>query len=59
MAVITKLDLQVEGDTSAPRLSADFTLGLSDPGLDGPENHWHESTTGTRYRFETWIREKD
>ncbi|WP_417373446.1 dihydrofolate reductase [Glutamicibacter protophormiae] len=59
VAVITKLDLQVEGDTSAPELSADFTLGLSDPGLDGPENHWHESTTGTRYRFETWIREKD
>ncbi|MFJ2621532.1 dihydrofolate reductase [Glutamicibacter sp. NPDC087344] len=59
LAVITKLDLDVPGDTSAPQLSSDFVLGLSDPGLEGPENLWHESKTGTRYRFETWIREKD
>lgn len=59
LAVITKLDLEVQGDTSAPQLPDDFALGLSDPGLDGPENQWHKSGTGTRYRFETWIREKD
>lgn len=59
LAVITKLDLSPEGDTSAPALTDDFALGACDPSLDLEAAHWHTSSTGTRYRFETWLRQKD
>ena len=59
LAVVTKLDLAVEGDTSAPTLNASFSLGTSEPAMDEEASAWSESSTGTRYRFETWIRTKD
>ena len=59
VAVITKLDASPAGDTSAPKLTAGFALGASDPSLDSEAAHWHTSSTGTRYRFETWLRQKD
>lgn len=59
VAVITKLDLEPAGDTSAPQLSEDFAIGATDPSLDSDDANWHVSSTGTRYRFETWLRQKD
>lgn len=59
VAVITKLDLKPAGDTSAPQLSEDFAIGATDPSLDSDDANWHVSSTGTRYRFETWLRQKD
>lgn len=52
-AIITRLDLQPAGDTSAPQLPNNFTQALSDP-AEG----WHTSTTGTRYRFESWAKQR-
>lgn len=59
VAVVTKLDLSPEGDTSAPQLTTGFALGTCDPSQDSEAAHWHTSSTGTRYRFETWLRQKD
>ena len=59
LAVVTKLDVSPEGDTSAPSLTADFALGACDPSQDSEAARWHVSSTGTRYRFETWLRQKD
>lgn len=59
LAVVTKLDVSPEGDTSAPALTADFALGACDPSLESEAARWHTSSTGTRYRFETWLRQKD
>lgn len=59
LAVVTKLDRAVQGDTSAPMLDSSFSLGASEPSVDDENSAWSESTTGTRYRFETWIRTKD
>lgn len=59
VAVITKLDLTPEGDTSAPVLSEDFVMGTSDPSVESTESAWHSSSSGTGYRFETWLRKKD
>ncbi|KUM30417.1 dihydrofolate reductase [Arthrobacter sp. EpRS66] len=59
VAVITKLDLEPAGDTSAPQLSGDFAIGATEPALDSDDANWHVSSTGTRYRFETWLRQKD
>lgn len=59
LAVITKLEVAAQGDTSAPQLTADFALGTSDPSIDSEAARWHTSSTGTRYRFETWLRQKD
>lgn len=58
VAVITKLDLAPVGDTSAPVLSPDFVIGTSEPSVDSADATWHTSSTGTRYRFETWLRQK-
>lgn len=58
VAVITKLDLAPVGDTSAPVLSPDFVIGTSEPSVDSADAAWHTSSTGTRYRFETWLRQK-
>lgn len=59
VAVITKLDLEPAGDTSAPQLSGDFAIGATEPAQDPDEANWHDSSTGIRYRFETWLRQKD
>ncbi|NQD39924.1 dihydrofolate reductase [Glutamicibacter halophytocola] len=59
VAVITKLDLEPAGDTSAPQLSGDFAIGATEPAQDPDEANWHASSTGIRYRFETWLRQKD
>lgn len=59
VAVITKLDVSPEGDTAAPQLGGDFGLGATDPASDSQDAAWHTSSTGTRYRFETWLRQKD
>lgn len=53
-AIITVLDLNLDGDTRAPELGAQFTCSLSDP-AEG----WHTSKTNTGYRFESWQRTKD
>ena len=54
VAVITRLDVEPEGDAYAPQLGAEFT-----PGTVEPAEGWMQSSSGTGYRFETWIREKD
>lgn len=59
VAVVTKLDLDVNGDTRAPVLDASFTAGACEPDCEPENPAWLESSTGTRYRFETWLRTKD
>jgi len=53
---VTRLDLEVEGDTFAPALTG-WRLDRSDPVTpDG----WHTSPAeGVRYRFETYRRQED
>lgn len=46
---VTRLDLDVDGDTFAPALD-----GWARTGAD-PEEGWHLSRTGIRYRFETYV----
>lgn len=47
---VTQLDLDVDGDTVAPSLDG-WTRTAADP-----EEGWHVSRTGIRYRFETYSR---
>lgn len=47
---VTQLDLEVDGDTFAPPLSG-WTRTSADP-----DDGWHISRTGIRYRFETYVR---
>src|SRR5699024_349188 len=53
LLVITEIDVDVEGDTTAPSVPEDFRLTAADPahGADGPS--WHTSRTGLRYRILT------
>jgi dihydrofolate reductase len=46
LAVVTELDLKVDGDAFAPPLGSDWSLESSEP-VDG----WLTSKTGVRYRF--------
>jgi dihydrofolate reductase len=46
VAVVTELDLEVEGDAFAPVLGAQWRRESSDP-VEG----WHSSRTGIRYRI--------
>ena len=46
---VTQLDLEVDGDTFAPPLS-----GWARTSAD-PDDGWHVSRTGIRYRFETYV----
>ncbi|MFF8188579.1 dihydrofolate reductase [Microbacterium sp. NPDC016588] len=46
---VTQLDLEVGGDTFAPPLS-----GWARTSAD-PDDGWHVSRTGIRYRFETYV----
>ncbi|MBO0900681.1 dihydrofolate reductase [Cellulomonas sp. zg-ZUI222] len=48
---VTVVDLDVPGDTTAPAIGPGWRLVAGGP--DGP---WHTSRTGTRYRFDTWVR---
>jgi dihydrofolate reductase len=47
--LVTRLDLEVPGDTCAPRLGAEWTRTWQDP-----EDEWYTSRTGVRYRFEEY-----
>jgi len=49
--VVTEIDLEVEGDTLAPAIPAEFTVASVDP-AEG----WHEAASGLRYRFLTYSR---
>jgi dihydrofolate reductase len=46
VAVVTELDLEVDGDAFAPVLGAEWSRESSDP-VEG----WHSSRTGIRYRI--------
>lgn len=48
---VTRLDLDVDGDTVAPGLSGWARIAAD------PEDGWNISRTGIRYRFETYARE--
>lgn len=47
--VVTELDLEADGDTTAPQIGPEWTLASEDP-----EQGWHESRTGVRYRIRDW-----
>ncbi len=47
----TEIDVRVEGDTAAPVLGEDWTRVAC-----SPQDGWHTSRTGLRYRFCTWTR---
>ena len=49
--VVTEIDLEVDGDTLAPEIPADFTVTAADP-AEG----WHEAANGLRYRILTYSR---
>ena len=51
LLVVTEIDLEVDGDTTAPQISAEFSLQSADP-AEG----WHEATNGLRYRILTYRR---
>ncbi|WP_304411934.1 dihydrofolate reductase [Nesterenkonia sp. F] len=52
-AVVTVIDLAVDGDTRAPRLpEEDWRLESADP----PDGDWHIAENGLRHRFETHVR---
>ncbi|KUM32623.1 dihydrofolate reductase [Arthrobacter sp. EPSL27] len=51
VAVITTIDTTTEGDTFAPELGYDWTMGASQP-----ENGWETAENGTRYRITVWRR---
>ncbi|HEX9088367.1 MAG TPA: dihydrofolate reductase [Arthrobacter sp.] len=48
-AVITVIDKDVDGDTFAPELGAEWSMTAVEPATA-----WYEGANGTRYRFETW-----
>ena len=51
LLVVTEIDLEVEGDTLAPAIPADFTRSSAQP-AEG----WHEAGSGLRYRILTYAR---
>ncbi len=51
-AVITRLDLEIDGDTHAPALDPSWATAWSSPEQGPGETAWHTSRTGVRYRFE-------
>ncbi len=48
---ITRVDLEVDGDTTAPAMGGEWMTELD------PPSGWFESRTGLRYRFESLTRE--
>ena len=51
VAVVTELDLVVEGDTLAPALDDSWRAAEREP-----EEGWLESRSGLRYRVTRWVR---
>jgi dihydrofolate reductase len=51
VAVITTIDTTAEGDTFAPDLGYDWTMGAS-----LPDDGWATAGNGTRYRINVWRR---
>ncbi|APF41463.1 dihydrofolate reductase [Neomicrococcus aestuarii] len=49
--VITRIDLELEGDTRAPELTDEWEQVMVDPAED-----WKTSMSGLRYRSELWER---
>ena len=49
--VVTEIDLEVDGDTLAPRIPAEFEVTAAEP-AEG----WHEAASGLRYRILTYSR---
>ncbi|GAA2174623.1 dihydrofolate reductase [Agrococcus versicolor] len=47
----TEIDADLDGDTTAPELGPEWATSLLDP-----EDGWHESADGLRYRFRTLVR---
>jgi dihydrofolate reductase len=48
---LTEIDAALEGDTTAPGLGPEWATAVLDP-----EEGWHESAEGLRYRFRTLVR---
>ena len=46
LIVVTEIDLEVDGDTTAPEIPSSFSLDVA-----APETGWHESAGGIRYRI--------
>lgn len=44
--VVTEIDLEVDGDTTAPQIPSGFALESTEP-----EQGWHEGASGLRYRI--------
>lgn len=51
LLVVTEIDLEVDGDTTAPGIPADFRPVTADPAQG-----WHEAADGTRFRMLTYGR---
>jgi dihydrofolate reductase len=51
LLVVTEIDLEVDGDTTAPEVPD----GFGSPGAD-PATGWHEAENGLRYRILTYER---
>lgn len=49
--VVTEIDLEVDGDTLAPEIPAEFSVTAAEP-AEG----WHEAANGLRYRILTYSR---
>ena len=56
LLVVTEIDLEVDGDTTAPTIPADFRLASTDPEPAADGSSWHTSRTGLRYRILTYRR---
>jgi dihydrofolate reductase len=50
-AEVTELDLDPDGDTMAPVLGTEWVTAATDP-----EEGWHVSSTGVRYRYRSLLR---
>ncbi|MHA3947354.1 dihydrofolate reductase [Cellulomonas bogoriensis] len=48
---VTEVDVDVDGDTYAPALDEGWVVDSEDP-----DEGWHTSRTGLRYRFRTFVR---
>ncbi|MGP4978147.1 dihydrofolate reductase [Brachybacterium tyrofermentans] len=51
LLVVTEIDLEVDGDTTAPEVPDGFGTPVADP-----ENGWNEAKNGLRYRILTYTR---
>jgi dihydrofolate reductase len=49
--IITRIDLDLEGDTKAPSIDDEWEQVMVEPASE-----WFESMSGLRYRFELWER---